>query len=210
MLPGIVTPFRAGKCADPACRPWATPRACRPSCVWMSVRNQTGCVRACAEDDHRRELDRASWRRRIAGYRAFQAARQSSSNLSSMASIRGCSPGAGACLGLEASLLTTLSDRIGSIASNMALKSSDPTIQDQSADIDGGQFRYGLKEVDLAPERFAELFCNGRISRVHEWLNDKVPIPPMGSALLAAMVTPEARARAVATAEHLIASAAAR
>lgn len=73
--------------------------------------------------------------------------------------------------------------------------------------IDGAQFQFGLNEIDLNAERFADLFCNGRIKRVREWLNDEVPIPPWVPALLAAMMTPEARTRAIATAEHLIANA---
>lgn len=77
----------------------------------------------------------------------------------------------------------------------------------KAAHIDGAQFRYGLKEVDLSPERFAALFCGGRVRRVHEWLNDELPVPPWVPALLAAMVSPEARTRAIATAEHLIAAA---
>lgn len=74
--------------------------------------------------------------------------------------------------------------------------------------IDGAQFRFGLGEVDLSPERFAELFCNGRVKRVHEWLTGELPVPPWVPALLAAMVSPEGRTRAIATAEHLIAAAA--
>ena len=77
----------------------------------------------------------------------------------------------------------------------------------KAAHIDGAQFRYGLKEVDLTPERFAELFCNGRIKRVHEWLVGDLPIPQWVPALLAAMQSPDGRARAIATAEHLIAAA---
>lgn len=75
------------------------------------------------------------------------------------------------------------------------------------AHISGEQFRYGLRQIEMAPDRFAQLFCNGRISRVHEWLNDEVPVPPWVPALLAAMMTPEAKTRAIATAEHLIATA---
>lgn len=77
----------------------------------------------------------------------------------------------------------------------------------KAAHINGEQFRYGLRQVALAPDRFAELFCNGRISRVREWLNDEVPVPPWVPALLAAMLTPEAKDRAIATASHLIAAA---
>lgn len=88
----------------------------------------------------------------------------------------------------------------------MARKLQLPT--SKAAHIDGEQFRYGLRQIDMPPDRFAELFCNGRLSRVHEWLNDEVPVPPWVPALLAAMMTPEARTRAIATAEHLIATAA--
>jgi hypothetical protein len=89
----------------------------------------------------------------------------------------------------------------------MARKLQIQPSKSKAAHIDGAQFRYGLKEVDLTPERFAELFCNGRISRVREWLNDELPAPPWVPALLAAMTAPEARARAIATVEHLISSA---
>lgn len=75
--------------------------------------------------------------------------------------------------------------------------------------IDGAQFQFGLDEVNLSAEQFASLFCNGRISRVREWLNGDLPIPPWVPALLAAMQSPDGRARAIATAEHLIAAAAA-
>lgn len=74
--------------------------------------------------------------------------------------------------------------------------------------IDGAQFQFGLDEVNLSPERFADLFCNGRVKRVREWLADDVPVPPWVPALLAAMVSPEGRTRAIATAEHLIAAGA--
>lgn len=74
--------------------------------------------------------------------------------------------------------------------------------------IDGAQFRFGLDEVGLSPERFADLFCNGRVKRVHEWLAGELPVPPWVPALLAAMVSPEGRTRAIATAEHLIAAGA--
>lgn len=77
----------------------------------------------------------------------------------------------------------------------------------KSAPIDGEQFRYGLRQIDMGPDRFAKLFCNGRLSRVQEWLNNEVPVSPWVPALLAAMMTTEARARAIATAEHLIATA---
>lgn len=90
----------------------------------------------------------------------------------------------------------------------MARKLHLPPSKTKAAHIDGAQFRYGLNEADLTPERFAELFCNGRISRVREWLKDEVPVPPWVPALLAAMMTAEARTRAIATAEHLIAAAA--
>ncbi len=75
--------------------------------------------------------------------------------------------------------------------------------------IDGAQFQYGLDEVNLSAERFADLFCNGRVKRVREWLADELPVPPWVPALLAAMVSPEGRTRAIATAEHLIAAGAA-
>lgn len=48
----------------------------------------------------------------------------------------------------------------------------------KAAHIDGEQFRYGLRQIDVSPDGFAELFCNGRLSRVQEWLNDEVPVPP--------------------------------
>jgi hypothetical protein len=89
----------------------------------------------------------------------------------------------------------------------MARKLQLSASRTKAAHIDGEQFRYGLRQIEKAPDRFAKLFCNGRISRVHEWLNDEVPVPPWVPALLAAMMTPEARERAIATAEHLIASA---
>jgi len=73
--------------------------------------------------------------------------------------------------------------------------------------IDGDQFRFGLGEAQLTAERFADLFCNGRIERVREWSSGAVPVPPWVPALLAAMVAPEGRMRAIATAEHLIAVA---
>lgn len=79
----------------------------------------------------------------------------------------------------------------------------------KAAHIDSEQFRYGLQAVNLSPDQFAALLCNGRISRVHEWLNGEVPIPPWVPALLAALLTPEARERAIATAEHLIVAASA-
>lgn len=88
----------------------------------------------------------------------------------------------------------------------MARKLQIQPSKTKAAHIDGAQFGYGLKEVDLSPERFAGLFCNGRTGRVHEWLNDELPVPPWVPALLAAMMTPEAKARAIATAEHLIAA----
>lgn len=78
----------------------------------------------------------------------------------------------------------------------------------KAAHIEGAQFSHGLQAVKLSPDQFATLFCNARISRVHEWLNGEVPIPPWVPALLAAMLTPEARERAIAMAEHLIAAAA--
>lgn len=89
----------------------------------------------------------------------------------------------------------------------MARKLQLPPAKSRAAHIDGEQFRYGLRQIEMAPDRFAELFCNGRISRVHEWLNDEIPVPPWVPALLAAMMTPEAKARAIATAEHLMAAA---
>lgn len=89
----------------------------------------------------------------------------------------------------------------------MARKLDLSASKTKAAHINGTQFRYGLKETDLTPERFAALFCNGRTSRVHEWLNDEVPIPPWVPKLLAAMMTPEAKARAISTAEHLMAAA---
>lgn len=89
----------------------------------------------------------------------------------------------------------------------MARKLQLPASKTKAAHISGEQFRYGLRQIEMAPDRFAALFCNGRISRVHEWLNDEVPAPPWVPALLAAMMTPEAKTRAVATAEHLIATA---
>lgn len=73
----------------------------------------------------------------------------------------------------------------------------------KSEHIDGAQFRFGLEEVQFTAKRFAELFCNGRTKRVHEWLGDEVPVPMWVPALLAAMQVPEARTRAIATAEHL-------
>lgn len=76
----------------------------------------------------------------------------------------------------------------------------------KAAHISGEQLRYGLRQIEMTPDRFAELFCNGRLSRVREWLKDEVPVPPWVPALLAAMMTPEARTRAIATAEHLIAA----
>lgn len=91
----------------------------------------------------------------------------------------------------------------------MARKLQIPSSRTRAAHIDGDQFRYGLTDVDLTPERFADLFCNGRIGRVREWLNDEVPIPPWVPALLAALTILEARMRAIATAEHMIAKAAA-
>jgi len=72
--------------------------------------------------------------------------------------------------------------------------------------IDGAQFQFGLTDVNLTAGRFADLFCNGRVKRVHEWLQDEVPVPPWVPALLAAMTFPDARERAIATAEHLIAA----
>lgn len=89
----------------------------------------------------------------------------------------------------------------------MARKLQLPPSTSRAAHIDGEQFRYGLRQIEMTPDRFADLFCNGRVSRVHEWLNDEIPIPPWVPALLAAMLTPEAKARAIATAEHLIAAA---
>ncbi len=91
----------------------------------------------------------------------------------------------------------------------MARKLQLPASKTKAAHISGEQFRYGLRQVEMAPDRFAALFCNGRISRVHEWLNDEVPVPPWVPALLAAMMTAEAKTRAIATAEHLIAAASA-
>lgn len=91
----------------------------------------------------------------------------------------------------------------------MARKLQIPASKTKAAHIDGEQFRYGLRQIEMTPDRFAALFCNGRSSRVHEWLNGEVPIPPWVPALLAAMLTPEARERAIATAEHLIAAASA-
>jgi hypothetical protein len=84
-----------------------------------------------------------------------------------------------------------------------------PNSKTKAQSIDGAQFRFGLDEVSLSAERFAELFCNGRVKRVREWLDDDLPIPPWVPALLAAMQSPDGRARAIATAEHLIAAAAA-
>jgi hypothetical protein len=78
----------------------------------------------------------------------------------------------------------------------------------KAAHIDGTQFQFGLDEIKLSAERFAELFCNGRTKRVREWLNDDLPVPPWVPALLAAMGAPDGRSRAIATAEHLIAAAA--
>ena len=75
--------------------------------------------------------------------------------------------------------------------------------------IDGAQFQFGLDEVNLSAERFAILFCNGRLKRVREWLVGDLPVPPWVPALLAAMTSPDARTRAIATAEHLIAAGAA-
>ena len=89
----------------------------------------------------------------------------------------------------------------------VARKLQIPASKTKTARIDGEQFGYGLRQIEMAPDRFAELFCNGRISRVHEWLNDEVPVPPWVPALLAAMLTPEARTRAIATAEHLMTAA---
>ena len=78
----------------------------------------------------------------------------------------------------------------------------------KAAHIDGAQFRFGLDEAELSPERFADLFCNGRIKRVREWLNGELPVPPWVPALLAAMGVPDGRSRAIATAEHLLAAGA--
>lgn len=89
----------------------------------------------------------------------------------------------------------------------MARKLDISGAKTKAAHISGEQFRYGLRQIEMAPDRFAALFCNGRISRVHEWLNDEVPVPPWVPALLAAMMTPEAKMRAIATAEHLIVTA---
>ncbi|MGO4677664.1 hypothetical protein AB4Z40_32740 [Bosea sp. 2YAB26] len=91
-------------------------------------------------------------------------------------------------------------------STDMARKLQIQLSKTKAAHIDGAQFQFGLNEVDLSPERFAGLFCGGRIKRVHEWLNDELPVPPWVPALLAAMVWPEARTRAIATAEHLIAA----
>lgn len=89
---------------------------------------------------------------------------------------------------------------------DMAAKLQLPPSRSKARSIDGAQFRYGLNEAGLTPERFATLFCNGRVSRVHEWLNDELPAPPWVPALLAAMGSPEGRTRAIATAEHLLAA----
>lgn len=89
----------------------------------------------------------------------------------------------------------------------MARKLQLPASNMKAAHIEGAQFNHGLQAVKLSPDQFAKLFCNGRISRVHAWLNDEVPIRPWVPALLAAMLTPEARERAIATAEHLLGSA---
>lgn len=61
--------------------------------------------------------------------------------------------------------------------------------------IDGAQFQFGLDEVNLSAERFADLFCNGRLKRVREWLDGDLPISPWVPALLAAMQSPDGRAR---------------
>lgn len=88
----------------------------------------------------------------------------------------------------------------------MARKLQIPSSKTKAAHIDGAQFQFGLSEVKLSPERFAELFCNGRTKRVYEWLNDELPVPPWVPALLAAMGAQDGRARAIATAEHLLAA----
>ncbi|AMJ62454.1 hypothetical protein [Bosea sp. PAMC 26642] len=83
-----------------------------------------------------------------------------------------------------------------------------PNAKARAQSINGAQFQFGLDEVKLSPDRFAELFCNRRTKRVHEWLDDELPIPPWVPALLAAMQSPEGRKRAIATAEHLVAAGA--
>lgn len=88
----------------------------------------------------------------------------------------------------------------------MSSKLHAPFAKIKAKQIDGEQFQFGLNEAAMTAERFAELFCNGRLKRVREWLSDEVPIPPWVPALLAAMGTPEGRARAVATADHLLAA----
>ncbi|RDJ20119.1 hypothetical protein DWF00_16540 [Bosea caraganae] len=87
----------------------------------------------------------------------------------------------------------------------MARSLQIPNSKIKAQQIDGAQFQHGLNEAALTAERFAELFCNGRLKRVREWLTDEVPVPPWVPALLAAMGVADGRARAIATAEHLLA-----